>query len=152
MYTSFYGLNEPPFNITPDSRFLFLSQRHKEALASLLYGIEHRKGFILITGEIGSGKTTLCRALLKELDSEQIKVALIFNPLLTEVELLRAINQELDIEYQYNSRKDLIDELKKFEWTGNIREFRNVLERLIILGGDKITASDVKTFATPYEL
>lgn len=114
MYTSFYGLNEPPFNITPDSRFLFLSQRHKEALASLLYGIEHRKGFIVITGEIGSGKTTLCRALLKELDSEQIKVALIFNPLLTEVELLRAINQELEIEHQYNSKKDLIDELNNF--------------------------------------
>lgn len=114
MYTSFYGLKEQPFNITPDSRFLYLSQRHREALASLLFGIENRKGFVVITGEIGSGKTTLCRSLLKELDSEQIKIALIFNPLLTEVELLRAINQELGIESQYNSRKDLIDELNAF--------------------------------------
>ncbi|MCX7766052.1 MAG: XrtA-associated ATPase [Candidatus Sumerlaeia bacterium] len=114
MYLAFYGLKEQPFNITPDSRFLFLSQRHKEALASLLYGIEQRKGFIVITGEIGSGKTTLCRALLKELDSEQVRIALIFNPLLTEVELLRAINQELGIEHQLNSKKDLIDELNEF--------------------------------------
>lgn len=114
MYLAFYGLKEQPFNITPDSRFLFLSQRHKEALASLLYGIEQRKGFIVITGEIGSGKTTLCRALLKELDSEQVKIALIFNPLLTEVELLRAINHELGIEHQLNSKKDLIDELNEF--------------------------------------
>ncbi len=126
MYTSFYGLKESPFNITPDSRFLFLSRQHEEALASLMYGIEQRKGFIVITGEIGAGKTTLCRTLLKKLDSEQIRIALVFNPLLTEIELLRAINQELGIECQYNSKKDLIDELNEF-LLGEISRGHNVV-------------------------
>ena len=69
MYCAFFGLEEKPFNITPDPRFLFLSQSHQEALGHLLYGIEERKGFIIITGEVGTGKTVLCRALLGRLKS-----------------------------------------------------------------------------------
>lgn len=114
MYTKFFGLAEAPFNITPDSRFLFLSKRHKEALASLLYGIKHRKGFIAITGEIGSGKTTLCRALLNELDPHTTKVALILNSSLSELELLKAINEEFAIRSTFDSKKALIDELNRF--------------------------------------
>jgi general secretion pathway protein A len=114
MYTKFFGLAEAPFNITPDSRFLFLSKRHKEALASLLYGIKHRKGFIAITGEIGSGKTTLCRALLNELDPHTTKVALILNSSLSELELLKTINEEFAIRSTFDSKKALIDELNRF--------------------------------------
>ncbi len=114
MYTKFFGLAEAPFNITPDSRFLFLSKRHKEALASLLYGIKHRKGFIAITGEIGSGKTTLCRALLNELDPHTTKVALILNSSLSELELLKTINEEFSIRSTFDSKKALIDELNRF--------------------------------------
>src|SRR5262249_49677273 len=97
MYNKFFGLAEAPFNITPDSKFLFLSERHREALASLMYGIKERKGFILLTGEIGSGKTTLCRALVHELKAENVKLAVILNPGLSEVELLKAVNDEFGI-------------------------------------------------------
>lgn len=114
MYTKFFGLVEAPFNITPDSRFLFLSKRHKEALASLLYGIKQRKGFIAITGEIGSGKTTLCRALLNELDPHTTKVALILNSSLSELELLKTINEEFAIRSTFDSKKALVDELNRF--------------------------------------
>lgn len=114
MYIHFYGLEELPFNITPDSRFLFLSQRHKEALAALVYGVKQRKGFIALTGEIGSGKTTICRAFLKELDHTQNNVAIILNSFLTEVELLQSINQELSIPADSQSKKILIDNLNDF--------------------------------------
>jgi len=114
MYIHFYGLEELPFNITPDSRFLYLSKRHKEALASLVYGVKERKGFISLTGEIGSGKTTICRAFLKEIDLEQNKVAVILNSFLTEIELLQAINGELGLPSQMVSKKELIDVLNKF--------------------------------------
>jgi general secretion pathway protein A len=114
MYAQFYGLAELPFNLTPDSKFLFLSKRHKEALANLMYGVQERKGFIVITGEIGSGKTTLCRTLVNELDATKTKLALILNSFLTDIELLRTINEEFGIESQFNSKKDLIDELNHF--------------------------------------
>ena len=78
MYNSFFGLKETPFNLTPDPRYLFLSKNHGEAIDHLLYGINERKGFILITGGIGTGKTTLCRELLDRLD-KNIKSALILN-------------------------------------------------------------------------
>jgi general secretion pathway protein A len=93
MYTTFFGLKENPFNLTPDPRYLFLSAYHKEALDHLLYGINERKGFITITGGIGTGKTTLCRELLNHLDSST-KSALIFNAFISDMELLRTINQE----------------------------------------------------------
>lgn len=114
MYRKFFGLAEDPFNLTPDSRFLYLSKKHREALASLLYGIHQRKGFITLTGEIGSGKTTLCRALLNELDEENIDVALIFNSYLTEIELLQTINEDFGIPSESESKRDLIKELNKF--------------------------------------
>jgi len=90
MYLEFYGLKENPFNVTSDPNFLYLSHTHKEALDHLIYGITQRKGFIEITGEIGAGKTTLCRALLSHLD-EKTKTSLIFNSSLPETQLLEAI-------------------------------------------------------------
>ena len=70
MYESFYGLREKPFNLTPDPRFLYLSEMHKEAFAHLIFGIRNRVGFIMVTGEIGTGKTTICRSLLGQLDQD----------------------------------------------------------------------------------
>jgi len=115
MYTSYFGFKENPFNLTPDPRYLFLSPHHREALDHLLYGINERKGFISITGGIGTGKTTLCRALLDQLD-ESIKSALIFNSFITEKELLEIINQEFGIHLDpgVQTKKEHIDSLNKF--------------------------------------
>ncbi len=97
MYTQYYGFTEPPFKITPDPRYLFLSEKHREAFNHLLYGIRNRLGFMQLTGEVGSGKTTVCRALFQELD-DRYATALILNPMLSEGQLLRAILREFGIE------------------------------------------------------
>lgn len=97
MYKDFYRLHEEPFNITPDPRFLYLTGQHREALNHLLYGIHERKGFICLTGEVGTGKTTLCRALLNRLGAGY-HTALILNPVLTNSQLLLAILEEFGIE------------------------------------------------------
>jgi general secretion pathway protein A len=94
VYNDFYGLREAPFHITPDPRFLFFSDKHREAFNHILFGIRERKGFIQITGEVGAGKTTVCRAILAELDSSY-RTALLWNPALTGTQLLRAILVEL---------------------------------------------------------
>src|SRR6266850_7564110 len=96
MYTSFFGLNEKPFAITPDPRFLFLSERHAEALAHLIYGIKESGGFIQLTGEVGTGKTTIVRSLLGQMPKEA-DVALILNPRVTPAEFLLTICEELQI-------------------------------------------------------
>jgi len=114
MYHEHFGFEQDPFNITPDSAFLFPSRRHREAMAALMYGIEQRKGFIALTGEIGSGKTTICRALLKELDRESVRVALILNPQLSDLELLQAINAEYGLDAESTSKRALLDTLNKF--------------------------------------
>jgi len=110
MYESFYGLRERPFNLTPDPKFLYLSEKHKEAFAHLLYGIKNRSGFVMITGEIGTGKTTLCRNLLNQLDSNT-EVAFIFNPFLSAIELMKKINQEFGIESDADTVLELTEEL-----------------------------------------
>jgi len=97
MYNDFYGFREAPFNITPDPRFLFFSDRHREAYNHILFGLRERKGFIQITGEVGAGKTTVCRALLEEL-GPKYRTALILNPCLTGDQLLRSILIELGLE------------------------------------------------------
>ena len=96
MYDQFYGFHEPPFNITPDPRFLFFSERHREAFDHILFGIRERKGFIQITGEVGAGKTTLCRAVLEQLGPGYV-TALILNPCMTSAQLLRAILKEFGL-------------------------------------------------------
>lgn len=98
MYLSRYGLTEPPFAITPDPRFVFLSERHRDALAHLLYGVGQggSGGFVQLTGEVGTGKTTLCRLLLEQLPPN-VRIALVLNPKQTPLELLETICQELNI-------------------------------------------------------
>lgn len=112
MYTSFFGLNEKPFTITPDPRYLFMSERHGEGLAHLVYGVTESGGFIQLTGEVGTGKTTLVRTLLGQIPSE-VDIALILNPQLTAVEFLAAICEELGIERprERYSAKALVDAL-----------------------------------------
>ncbi len=96
MYNEFYRFREAPFNITPDPRFLFFSDRHREAFNHILFGIRERKGFIQITGEVGAGKTTVCRAILDEL-GPTFKTALVLNPLLTSTQLTRTILEEFGL-------------------------------------------------------
>ncbi len=98
MYQSYFGLNEAPFSIAPDPRYLYMSQRHQEALAHLLYGVDGGGGFVLLTGEVGAGKTTVCRCLLEQIP-ESCDVAYIFNPKLTVAELLSTICAEFAIPY-----------------------------------------------------
>lgn len=115
MYNSYFGFKENPFSLTPDPSYLYLSRPHKEAFDHLLYGINERKGFIVVTGGIGTGKTTLCRALLGSLDSST-KTALILNAYISDTELLRAINQEFGIDGDMpgQSKKDYVDSLNEF--------------------------------------
>ena len=113
MYEEFYGLSAPPFSITPDPRYLFFSRRHREAFEHMLYGITQRKGFIQITGEVGAGKSTLCRAILEEL-GDGYATALIFNPVMSGIQLLRSILHELDLDDHGNDRLRLTRRLNEF--------------------------------------
>ncbi|HEY0662789.1 MAG TPA: AAA family ATPase, partial [Lysobacter sp.] len=117
MYLEHYALKEPPFSITPDPRFVFLSERHRDALAHLLFGIDKGGGggFVQLTGEVGTGKTTLSRLLLEQLP-ENTRVALVLNPRLSPVELLETICEELhlDLEGRRGSLKSLVDALNAY--------------------------------------
>jgi len=113
MYLDYYNLTEYPFSITPDPRFLYFAPHHKEAYDHLLYGIEARKGFIELTGEVGSGKTTLCRAVLADLGKD-VETALILNPSLTETQLLRAILHDFGLETGRRDRLAYIEILNEF--------------------------------------
>jgi general secretion pathway protein A len=113
MYKKFFGFKERPFNLVPDPAFLFLSKSHEEALAHLTYAIQQGDGFVEITGEVGTGKTTLCRVLLENLDDDT-DVAYILNPKLDAIQLLKSINDEFHIESSADNTKDLIDTLNQF--------------------------------------
>ncbi len=113
MYKDFYGLREYPFNMTPDPAFLFLSQEHRVALDVLRFGIRERKGFIVITGEVGAGKTTLCRALLASLD-DTTRTALVLNPSASGAQMVRTICEEFRLQPAKTTKKDLYDTLNAF--------------------------------------
>jgi general secretion pathway protein A len=102
-----------PFNITPDPRFLYLSPTHQEALQHLKYGVQERKGFIMLVGEVGCGKTTLCRRFLNELDPERFDTALVLNPRITETQMLKAILTELGETKLARSQSDLVAQVNR---------------------------------------
>ncbi len=112
MYQEFYGLREKPFALTPDPQFLFLSENHRTAIESLLYGIQQKEGFMVITGDIGTGKTTISRTLLERLD-KNVKTAVIFNSFLTEEELLESILLDFGFPSKGRTKKERIDALNK---------------------------------------
>jgi general secretion pathway protein A len=113
VYLSYYQLKEMPFNITPDPRFLYFSNRHQEAFNHLLFGIRERKGFIELTGEVGAGKTTICRRLLEEL-GPRYKTALILNPCLDFDLMLRAIVSEFGLKVEFHDRLEYLQVLNQF--------------------------------------
>jgi general secretion pathway protein A len=115
MYEAFFGLKENPFTLSPDPQYLYLSPQHREALNCLIYGIHEKKGFMVITGGIGTGKTTLCRSLLAGLD-DSVATALIFNPALSDIELLKTINQEFGVRMGRGrgTKKRYLDALNAF--------------------------------------
>ena len=118
MYAQFFGLKHEPFSIAPDPRYLYMSERHREALAHLLYGVGGGGGFVLLTGEIGAGKTTVCRCFLEQIP-RRCNVAYIFNPKLTVTELLKSVCEEFRIPYEHQGPgvatiKDYLDPLNEF--------------------------------------
>jgi len=113
MYEEYFSLKERPFSLTPDPDFLFLSGSHQRALDHMLFGLESGEGFIVVTGDIGVGKTTVCRALLRRLP-ERFATALVVNTLVTEKELLRTVLDDFGAPVPDGTRKDLLDALNRF--------------------------------------
>lgn len=124
MYLEYYDLAEHPFHVTPDPRFIFWTEQHREALDHVLYGIYARKGFVELTGEVGTGKTTLCRACLEELGDE-VDTALVLNPFLSSTQLLRAIIHDFGIELDDTDALSCMETLNRFLLERN-RVGRNV--------------------------
>jgi len=113
VYLDFYGFVKPPFEMTPDPAFLYLSETHREGLATLVYGVRARKGFVLLTGEVGTGKTTLLHALLAQLDPDTAS-AFIFNPLLDPMDFFRVLFDEYGIETPCRTKADYLLTLNRF--------------------------------------
>lgn len=114
MYCEFYGFRESPFTITPNPRFLFLSDTHRDALAHMMYAVDNHVGFVELTGEVGTGKTTLLRTFLSRLDNWGHRTALVFNPCLSSLELLKSVNREYGLVWESESRVDLLQTLNNF--------------------------------------
>ena len=148
MYSRFFGFSEKPFNVTPDPRFLYLTQGHREMLEALFYGIKERRGFITIVGEVGTGKTTLINTVLSRLD-EKTKVAYIFNTAVAYAQLLTMALVELGL-----AKSD--DSLKKVEAVNRLNEFAirqlaggpNVV--LIVDVFDRFAVGDDVSFKSPF--
>ena len=128
MYQEYFQLKENPFALTPDPRFLFLSHQHREALAHLLYGMGEMGGFVQVTGEVGTGKTTLCRSLLEQVP-HLVNVALILNPKQNSIELMASICDELNVKYPEGttSSKVLVDSLNRHLLAAHAAGWRTVL-------------------------
>ena len=128
IYQKYFGLRQPVFSITPDPHYLYLSNQHREALAHLLYGVQEGGGFVLLTGEVGTGKTTICRAFLEQLP-KQVDVALVLNPALTAPELLQTVCDEFGIDIPANeiSLKVLLNGLNDYLLQAHAKGTRPVL-------------------------
>ncbi len=127
MYTSYFGLNENPFSIAPDPLYLYMSEHHREAFAHLKYGVKSDGGFVLLTGEVGAGKTTLCRSLLEQLP-ENVVIAYVLNPKVSVIELLETICDELHITRpEQGSIKQLVDRLNSYLLEANAHGRKTVL-------------------------
>ena len=113
MYLEYYGLKEPPFSITPNPRFLYYSAKHREALNHLLYGIRERKGFVQLTGEVGAGKSTICRVLLEQL-GKNFSTALILNPVLDAPGLVKNIAMEFGLAVQGLDALEIVAQINCF--------------------------------------
>jgi len=115
MYESFYGLKENPFNVSPDPQFLYLGENHREALAQLLYGVKEKKGFIVITGEVGTGKTTLIHCLLSRLNgNSHTKTAFVFNPKLNAHEFIQYILKDMEVKVNGGTKGDYLHALHRY--------------------------------------
>lgn len=140
MYNEYFGFKESPFSIAPDPRYLYMTDQHRDALAHLVYGLNSEGGCILLTGEVGTGKTTICRCLLEQIP-EQAKVALVFNPKVSAIELLETICDELKIAYpdSNNSEKTYTDRIYQYLIESNRKNEKTVL----IIDEAQNLASDV---------
>ena len=118
MYAPFFGLQHPPFSIAPDPRYLFMSERHREALAHLLYGLDAGGGFVLLTGEVGAGKTTVCRCFLEQIPAH-CNIAYIVNPKLSATELVQSVCEEFGIVPAHTAQHG--ESVK--HWTGLLNTF-----------------------------
>lgn len=123
MYENFFGLFEKPFSVTPNTKYLYQSPQHEGVIATLAYGIHEKKGFMVLVGEVGTGKTTSIRALLNRM-GDDVQTSLIINPLVSTVELVRSINKDFGCETVGHSVKDQLDALNYFVLE-NYKEGRN---------------------------
>lgn len=128
MYLAHFNLSERPFSITPNPRFIYMSQYHREALAHLLYGLGEGGGFVQLTGEVGTGKTSLCRCLMEQVP-DNVDLAVVLNPKVTAIELIATVCEELGIEYQEQDAtiKKLTDVLNRYLLESHARGRRTVL-------------------------
>lgn len=163
MYNAFFGLTESPFNLSPDPAFLYRSEQHEEALANLIYGVQSRKGFIVLTGEVGTGKTTMLECLRDFLESQYVEFAFIFNSRINSDQFFEMIAYDLDLRCQRTSKTEvlfalnqlllqqsqlgrttvlIIDEAHNLEWEvleeirllGNLENRRGKLIQVILAG------------------
>ncbi|MBA3612543.1 MAG: AAA family ATPase, partial [Nitrospirales bacterium] len=139
MYLAFYGLKKEPFHTTPDPNFLYLSPSHKEAMGAIIYGIERRKGFVAIYGEVGVGKTTIIRAYLEKTSDRKQKTVYILNPVLSFHGLLTDIFRSLDLTPSHDDSAEMVNQLQE----ALIQEFRS--DSTVVLVIDEAQNMPVKT-------
>src|SRR6202163_2946071 len=108
MYNAYFGFSQTPFSLSPDPEFLYPSPQHEEALANLIYGVRSRKGFIVLTGEVGTGKTTMLECLRDFLDSQQYEFAFIFNSRITADQFFEMIAYDLDLRCDHTSKTEVL--------------------------------------------
>ena len=128
MYEKFYGLRENPFNVTPNPEYIFLGEHHREAMAQLLYGVREKKGFIVITGEVGTGKTTLVHYLLEKMEgNNHTKTAFLFNPKLTVNDFIQYILKDLGVRVQGQTKGEYLHNLHRYLLNAYQKDERVVL-------------------------